>query len=105
MLIIGLAADEYCVLSVTGLTSTFSGMQSAPSSCSASSTGLLVLVGALSLPVFSSSFDAPAPGRNTMSKTTTRIASTPSPTRSLRRQYTWGGWGPTGLRNVDMPQG
>jgi hypothetical protein len=47
----------------------------------------------------------PVPGRTKMSTMITMTAMRPSPTMSLRRQYTPLGWGPTGFLNVDMLQG
>ena len=48
---------------------------------------------------------APEPGRTTIRTMMSTTASSPRPSTSRRRQYTFAGWGPTGLRNVDMTQG
>jgi hypothetical protein len=45
------------------------------------------------------------PGRTMISTMMTMTAIRPSSRSRRRRQYTDGGWGPTGLRSVDMPSG
>lgn len=106
MLIIGFSVDAYVALSATGTSLTFAGKQDAPAAgatdgpvdCTTLGFALLVFAGAAAP-------DPDWPGFPTIRTMMTMTASTPSATRSLRRQYTLGGWGPTGVRNVDMRQG